>query len=56
MFTFGDGLKITILVKINIMKIIFSRKGFDSTAGGIPSIKIGKKSSKPSNTLIKKIH
>ena len=25
------------------MKIIFSRKGFDSTAGGIPSIKIGKK-------------
>ena len=25
------------------MKIIFSRKGFDSTAGGIPSIKIGKR-------------
>ena len=24
------------------MKVIFSRKGFDSTAGGIPSIKIGK--------------
>ena len=24
------------------MKIIFSRKGFDSTAGGIPSIKIEK--------------
>ena len=24
------------------MKIIFCRKGFDSTAGGIPSIKIGK--------------
>ena len=24
------------------MKVIFSRKGFDSTSGGIPSIKIGK--------------
>ena len=33
---------ITILVILWIMKVIFSRKGFDSTAGGIPSIKIGK--------------